>query len=290
LCPDNVAGFIGSTVRTWYVRINKNVGNQKEGVMSDMPTDAPALPSPVTPSREALPECEPSYDDLVTEDHKPVESILIEKLYRLLTHTLYASWPGPGAGQPFLVLANVGWFYKEKTPAVVPDCLLSLGVTCPQELHVKRGHSYYQWQMGKPPDVVIEAVSDRRGGEDSLKRDLYASQGVPYYAIYDPEHHLSRETLRTLELNGRTYRAVEPGPWPAVGLGLRLWTGEFERHRDVWLRWCDANGAIFPTAEERAAQADAQAALDAERARQAEERVRQLDEELRRLKGERPRT
>jgi hypothetical protein len=250
-----------------------------------MPSDTTALPPVVPATLDSLPEFEPSYDDLVTEDQKPVESILIEKLYRLLTHTLYASWSSPGGGRPFLVLANVGWFYKEKTPAVVPDCLLSLDVTCPQELHVKQGHSYYQWQMGKPPDVVIEAVSDKRGGEDSLKRDLYASQGVPYYAIYDPEHYLSKDTLRTLELHGRTYRPADAGPWPTIGLGLRLWPGTFEGHQDVWLRWCDANGAIIPTAEERAAKAEEHAALLAERTRQVEERNRVVEEELRRLKG-----
>jgi hypothetical protein len=234
-----------------------------------------ALPPPVVPALSDLPECRPSYDDLVTEDHKPVDSILIEKLYRLLTHTLYASWSGPGAGRPFLVLANVGWFYKEKTPAVVPDCLLSLDVTCPPELHVKQGHSYYQWQMGKPPDVIIEMVSDKRGGEDSFKRDLYANQGVPYYTIYDPEHHLARETLRTLELKGRSYRPTTPGPWPKVGLGLRLWPGVFEGHQDIWLRWCDAEGEIIPTGEERA--------------KFAEERVRKLERELRRTKRKKPR-
>src|SRR5262245_99782 len=127
--------------------------------MRASPTDVSALPPVVTPSPEMPAEYEPSYDDLVTEDHKPVERILIEKLYRLLTHTLYACWPGPGAGRPFLVLANVGWFYQEKTPAVAPDCLLSLGVTCPQDLHGKQGRSYYQWSMGKPPDVIIEVVS-----------------------------------------------------------------------------------------------------------------------------------
>jgi hypothetical protein len=249
--------------------------------MSDLPTDAAALPPLVAPNIAMLPECAPSYDDLVTEDHKPVERILIEKLYRLLTATLYASWAGPGAGQSFLVLANVGWFYQEHTPAVVPDCLLSLNVVCPPDLHVKRGHSYYQWQMGKPPDVVIEMVSDKRGGEDTSKRDLYAHQGVPYYAIHDPEHHLSQDTLRTFELSGGSYRPTPPGPWPTVGLGLRLWPGVFERHQDVWLRWCDANGEIIPTAEERALQM-------AEQVKQAEDRNRLLEEEIRRLKGEPP--
>ncbi len=67
---------------------------------------------------------------------------------------------------------------------------------------------------------------------------------------------------------------LPPGPWPIVGLGLRLWPGTFVGHQDTWLRWCDAGGEIVPTAEERAAQ--------------AEERVRQFEEEVRRLKGEKP--
>ena len=87
-----------------------------------------ALPrSPAAPLSlpEVLPECEPDYEHLVTEDHKPVERIFVEKPYRLLTRPLYASWRAPGAEGKFLVLVNVGWFYKEKTPAVVPDVLLS---------------------------------------------------------------------------------------------------------------------------------------------------------------------
>jgi Uma2 family endonuclease len=243
--------------------------------MSASPTDAATgLPPLVAPPLLPDPEAEPSYDDLVTEDHKPVERILVEKLYRLLTHALYASWAGPGPGREFLVLANVGWFYQEKTPAVVPDVLLSLDVTCPANLHVKQGHSYYQWQMGKPPDVVIEAVSDKVGGEETHQKSLYARPGLPYYAVFDPNHFLSQDTLRTYELSGGVYQLVDPGPWPTIGLGLRLWKGTFEGHEDIWLRWCDINGQIIPTGEERASQAD--------------ERIRELEAEVRRLKGEPP--
>src|SRR5579859_2934645 len=105
--------------------------------MSILPTAAP--PSPLRSDPVLMPEEEslPSYDDLVTDDHKPVERILVEKLYRLLTHPLYASWSGPGAQRSFVVLANVGLFYRAKTEAVVPDCLLSLDVTWPEDLHVK---------------------------------------------------------------------------------------------------------------------------------------------------------
>jgi Uma2 family endonuclease len=217
----------------------------------------------------ASPITEPDidYDALVTEDHKPVEQIFLEKQYRLLTSPLYANWPGPGDGRPFLVLANVGWFYQRKTPAVAPDCLLSLGVTFPEDLHVKQGHSYYQWDMGKQPDVLIEMVSDRTGGEESYKKALYARLGVPHYAVFDPEHLLSDDTLRTYELVAGEYRLGDPGPWSKIGLGLRLWEGKFEGVQDVWLRWCGSDGVVVPTGEER---------------------IRELEAELRRLKGEPP--
>ena len=171
----------------------------------------------------------------------------------------------PGEGRSFIVVANVGWFYQYKTPAVVPDCLLSLDVVWPADVHAKQGHSYYQWTMGKQPDVVIEAVSDRSGGEEPFKKRLYARLGVPYYVVFDHEHLLSDDTLRTYEIRGGNYRLVEPGPWPNIGLGLRLWRGRFEDMEAEWLRWCGADGVIIPTGEER---------------------VRELEAELRRLKGE----
>ncbi len=263
--------------------------------MSALPSKAPSasVPRPAAPGPEVELDYKIDYDSLVTEDHKPVDRIFVEKLHRLLTHPLYASWPGPGAGRPFLVLANVGWFYQEKKEAVVPDCLLSLDVTCPQDLQVKEGHSYYQWQMRKSPDVIVEIVSDKVGGEESFKKTLYAKQGVSYYAVFDPRHILSRETLRTYKRSGRVYRPVEPGPWESIGLGLRLWQGRFEDVEDTWLRWCDAESEIIPTGEERAAalaerarQADKRARQAAKRARQADERIRELEAELRRLKGE----
>jgi Uma2 family endonuclease len=253
-----------------------------------MSTASGESPSVLLPAVAVEPAHEPTYDDLITEDHKPVDRIFIEKLYRLLTRPLYASWQGPGPGRSFLVLVNVGWFYQQKTPAVVPDCLLSLDVSCPQDLQVKEGHSYYQWDMGKQPDVVIEAVSDKVGGEETHKKSLYARLGVTYYAVFDPKHFLSGETLRTYELGGGVYRLVDPGPWPTIGLGLRLWKGTFEGHEDVWLRWCDANGEIIPTGEERATMLAVSARQADDRARQAEERNRELEAELRRLKGEPP--
>jgi hypothetical protein len=273
-----------------------------------IPPGPPLLPDPTGgEARPALPECVPSLEGLITEDHKPVDRIFIEKLYRLLTRPLYASWRPPGPEGKFLVLVNVGWFYKEKTPAVVPDCLLSLGVDLPEDLQVKEGHSYYQWRMGKPPDVIIEAVSDTTGGEESWKKALFARQGVPIYAVFDPGHRLSNDTLRTYALSAGDYGLVEPGPWPALGLGLRLWQGTFEGATDTWLRWCDQHGQLIPTGEERAAAESARAdrerdrAVKAEqlaeqehaasdrerdRAEKAEQRIRELEEALRKAQGQ----
>ncbi|MEH1829787.1 MAG: hypothetical protein V7L22_31385 [Nostoc sp.] len=39
-----------------------------------------------------------------------------------------------------------------------------------------------------------------------------------------------------------------------VELGLCLWEGAYEGKRDVWLRWCDAEGNVIPTGAERAEQ------------------------------------
>jgi hypothetical protein len=118
---------------------------------------------------------------------------------------------------------------------------------------------------------------------------------LPYYAIFDPSHLLSQETLLTYRLVGGSYQLTEPGPWPTIGLGLRLWEGEVEGFHDLWLRWCDANGELIPTAAERAEQdaarvkqAEERAQQEAERANQAEERARLLEAELRRLKGQPP--
>jgi hypothetical protein len=263
-----------------------------------MTPTVPTPPSPpdVKPEWALDPACLPNLDESVTEDHAPVDRIFVEKQYRLLTDPLYSSWPGPGEGGPFLVLVNVAWFFRTKTPPLAPDCLLSLGVTCPEDLHVKEGHSYFQWEMGKSPEVVIEIVSDRRGGEDGLKMSDYARLGVLIYAIFDPENLLGGGVLRTFMLQGKSYRPVEPAYWPDVGLGLTLWEGSFEAHRDRWLRWCDREGRVIPTGAELARQerqareeVEQQAAAEREAREEAErkaaERIRELEEALRRPQG-----
>jgi hypothetical protein len=194
----------------------------------------------------------PNLDDLVTEDGAAVDSIYTEKQYRLLTEPLYSSWPGPGDGRPFLALANVGWFHTSGQPPLVPDGLLSLDALPAGDLRSKEGRSYFQWLIGKAPDVVIEIVSDRRGGEEDFKMQAYARLRALFYVVYDPDNLLQGGVLRAFALERGKYKSVEPRWFPEVGLGLILWEGTFEGQHYAWLRWCDREGRVIPTGAERA--------------------------------------
>jgi hypothetical protein len=200
----------------------------------------------------------PNLDDLVTEDGAPVENIYAEKQYRLLTRPLYSSWAGPGEGRPFLALTNVGWFHTVGQPPLVPDALLSLDAAPAGDLRAREGRSYFQWLIGKAPDVVIEIVSDRRGGEEDVKKRAYARLGVLFYVIFDPDDLLQGGILRAYVLQRGKYEPVEPNWFPEVGLGLVLWPGTFEGQHETWLRWCDQESRVIPTGEERAERLAAQ--------------------------------
>jgi len=201
----------------------------------------------------------PNIDDIEIEDGKPVDSQFIEKLLRLLTETLYSSWPGPGEGRTFKALANVGLFFQARQPPLVPDVMLSLDVPANVDLSRKENRSYFVWIVGKVPDVVIEVVSDRTGGELTHKLRDYARFGIPYYVVFDPLQRLGEEVLRVFELRGRTYVARESAWLADVGLGLVLWQGSYEGQEGHWLRWCDQQGKVIPTGRERADQAEQQA-------------------------------
>lgn len=73
-------------------------------------------------------------------------------------------------------------------PPLVPDMFLSLDVRVGDEdWWLKENRSYFIWVHGKPPDVVVEVVSNEKGGELDRKMREYAWMGIPYYVVYDPE-------------------------------------------------------------------------------------------------------
>ncbi len=231
----------------------------------------------------------PNVAHLVTEDDVPVDNLFSEKQQRLLTEPLFSSWK---IDIPFLTMANVGLFYSASFPPLVPDVLLSMDVAAPSDLFPKSNRSYFVWEYGKPPDVVIEIVSNKEGGEANSKIQGYARVGVDYYLIFDPFKYLSERLVRFYELRGGVFHLLEDPSnlMPSIGLGLKVWEGSFEGHSAQWLRWTDLDGNLIPTGAELAQSERTRAEsermrADAEQARADAERARAnaLEEQLRRL-------
>ena len=225
---------------------------------------------------EEMVEFEARVAELITEDDTPVDNPFSEKQQRLLTETLYKGWTPPPdeehpqGGRVFWGAANIGLFPVVKNPAIVPDVFLSLDVAAPDWPKVR---SYFFWEFGKPPDVVIEIVSNTKGGELSSKKYDYARLRVPYYVVFDPKQWLKEDALQVFGLQGGKYERLDEAWLPEVGLGLVLWHGVYESKEDTYLRWCDQEGNLLPTGEEATAREAERAEREAERAEREAERA-----------------
>jgi Uma2 family endonuclease len=186
---------------------------------------------------------------LVTEDDTPVDNLFSEKQMRLLTEPLHSSW---APGRDFVAMANVGLFFAVRNSAVVPDMLLSMDVQVPEDFWTKTGRSYMCWEYGKIPDLVVEIVSNREGGEASTKMDLYAKQNIPYYIIHDPQQLIQDDVLAVYEHAFRHYQRMTTPLFLEFGLQLVLWTGRYEDAEATWIRWAELDGTLIPTGAERA--------------------------------------
>jgi Uma2 family endonuclease len=213
---------------------------------------------------------------LITEDDTPVDNLPSEKQQRLLVEPLYSNWRPQ---RTFLAAANVGIFWDVREQAIVPDMFLSLDVEVAADWWAQEHRSYFVWEFGKVPDVVVEVVSNRRGHEADSKLETYARIGIPYYVIYDPQGFIQSTPLVVYERKGGVYHRRGDARLEGVGLALTLWEGVFEGRFDRWLRWCTLEGMVIPTGAERA-EFERQRAQEA--LRLAEEALRQAEEERRR--------
>jgi Uma2 family endonuclease len=220
------------------------------------------------------------YERLVTEDGEPVDNLFSEKQQRLLVEPLYSSW---NPGSPFIAAANVGIFSSPYQPAIVPDMFLSLEVQAAEDLWKKENRSYYVWKFDKPPEVVVEIVSNTQGGEIDKKFRRYARIGAWYYVVFDPQRLIQEDVLHVYQLSLGRYVLKQDYQLDQVGLGLVLWDGPFEGLHESWLRWCDTDGILIPTGEEgrtqechRAAQAEAEALEERQRAERLAAQLRAL--------------
>ena len=241
--------------------------------------------SPETPL-ELAPK--PDVSNLITEDDTPVDNFVSEKQQRFLTNILYAA----RKDQVFLACANVGIYHHIKEPPIVPDFFLSLEVQTPKDFWAKNHRCYMVWEFGKVPEVAIEIVSNKVGGELDEKLKIYQRMRVLYYIVYDPQQHLGEKVLRIFKLVGLHYQEIEETWLEEVDLGLTLWEGEFEGMSYTWLRWCDEEGTLLLTGDELAQKTMLEKQEEKQRAERAEkqaieanQRAEQAEKELEELKA-----
>lgn len=218
----------------------------------------------------------PEVSGLITEDDTPVDNVFSEKQMRLLTEPLHTSWSPPG-GRNYFLAANVGVFATASNNPLVPDAFLSVDAAPKQPFSEKRNRCYFVWEHGKPPDVVIEVVSNKEGDELTRKLRGYERMRVSHYVVFDPWHELSEDTLCRFELHaGALVRVDTALTLPELDLGLLLWEGVFERERATWLRWCRANGELVPTGAESTATEKQRADDERQRADRLASKLREL--------------
>ncbi len=203
--------------------------------------------------RALAPEDWPDVSQVVTEDDTPVDNMASLRQQTLLIDSLYTSYVPPD-GQPFIAAANVGIFHAVKQPPIVPDFFLSLDSSVPEPYWAKHHRSFFTWVYGKFPELVLEIVSNKEGGEDDSKVREYLNRRILYYVIFDPAGYLSKEPLRVFSEKHKKYEQMDSQWLPDLELGLTLQQGVFEGMSTTWLRWCDASGNILLTGAERAAQ------------------------------------
>ena len=202
-------------------------------------------------------------------------------------------------------------YYVEGDPrrSVSPDCYVVFGLTeaALHSLSLEGNNTYLLWEVGKPPDFILEIGSPSTARADlGSKRDLYAELGVREYWRYDATggkfygEALVGERLVDGEYGRMVMRVEKDGRvWGhSEVLNLELWwedgelrfldpvTGEGllsqEEEQDGRL----AAEARAETAEVHAYEERSERLAAETRAETAESRVAELEAELRRLRGE----
>jgi Uma2 family endonuclease len=209
----------------------------------------------------------PGQDDLPWSDGEPMESERHADQLALLIDVLRHHYRDR---EDVFVGGNMGLYYSllqgGQDRFKAPDFFVSLGAI-PRSKRDRK--SWVVWEEGRAPDVVIELLSPRTASRDrGEKKDIYARDvRVTEYYLFDPANGaLDAFTLvegRYVPSTGRTDGAFDSH---VLGLRLVVVEGVFQGKRGRWLRFRGPDGRLLPTAEERAAAAEARAQAEAERA------------------------
>ena len=189
------------------------------------------------------------------------------------------------------VNGNTMFYYEEGNPrrVISPDCYVAFGVDVEAIL---RNNTYLLWDVGKPPDFVLEIGSSSTARNDlGRKRDLYAQLGIGEYWRFDGTgQDFYREPLAGEYLQDGEYsryelhREADGMVWahsPTLDLDLCWDNGRLRYYNPATATW------LLNQEEEHAAREAAQGAVESERSARlsAEARVAELEAELQRLRG-----
>ena len=184
-----------------------------------------------------------------------------------------------------VVAGDVFIYYVEGNPRLrmAPDCFVVFGVSMES---FERNNTYLMWEVGKPPDFVLEIGSPSTWRNDlGPKRDLYASLGIGEYWKFDPsggEHYgealvgevLEDDEYRRVVMNRESDGRVW-GHSPTLNLEFHWEEGRLRLYDPVEGRWLQNMTEMTEAAEmERAARESAEA------------RLAEMEAELRRLRAE----
>ena len=254
--------------------------------------DAPATPEHQYPDWSYLPDPEPVEDAM---QQLPT----INRIYPMIE--------GHFSGRPDVLVtgeAYLCWDRANRNAKLSPDCMVAFGVN-PEDVEIRNG--YLIWQMGKPPDVVIEVASETTARADlTSKRERYASLGIAEYWRLDPSggdrygdplvgEYLSGGEYRRFELHedddGSVWSRSE-----AMGINLR-WDGRHFATQDpvtgrTMLGLVEANETILAIERDFDAEREARQAAEARAAQEraarqaAEAQIAELRAQLQRQRNQ----
>ena len=189
-----------------------------------------------------------------------------------------------------VVSGNTFIYYVEGNPrrVVSPDCYVAFDLSdaALESLSVRENNTYLLWEVGKPPDFVLEIGSPSTWSRDlGDKRDLYARIGVGEYWRFDGTGgDFYPEPLVGERLVGGEYERLEM----RSDSDGSVWAHSDALNLDLW--WIDGELRYWDPAQEKWLlnhQETDDALRESEEARRAAEaRVARLEAELRRLRGE----
>ena len=278
-------------IELWYVSAMRNatfpwslVGDagEQHAEVSSMPTTHPNTPSTDVRRRVVRPPVEPLsvvYAGALYQPVGPVgcdddgypyeDSAAVDNS----DHNIVSGYIKSVVGERYadrddvFADADLGLYFEQgnRSALVAPDVLVAFGVEGGSRM------SYKIWEEGKPPDLVVEVLSDMSWRKDlRAKPGLYEALGIAEYWSFD-QHRVSDDLpLIVRRLKNGSYQVEGDGlTGHSAILGLDI------RVEGILLRLHDpATGLVLPYYNEAVA-----------RARLAERRVAELEDQLRGSEG-----